>query len=154
MVKEINLAKNKYDSNIGTLADNESLQIKINGKTYLNAQYYLKAQNGEHLFNLLFVDNIVEIPRQELTYGIFKAKVVVMVDNKVVREFEVENLLLKELEGEFKIIPEFEEVKCEFESVQEKCRVLEDKILELETLCENTKELVLKLNGLTQKVGV
>lgn len=153
MLKEIDLNTKLYDSNIVTLAENDNLQITIKGKVYTNATYYLKAKNGVNLINLKFIDRFIEIPRKTLNYGEFVAKIVVIVDEVVVKEFDIEKLYIKEIDGEFKLIPELEQVKSEFLQIKNENDRLVRKIAELEKLCEDTKELVLQLYGLTQKVG-
>lgn len=145
MVKEIYLSTGLYDNKILTLNDNENLQIKLIGKTYPNLTYYLKAQNGSILHKIKFVNNLCEIKRNQLNYGKFKAKIIIMANENIVKEIEVEDLILKDLETEFKVIPEVEMLKA-------KITDMTIKIKEMATLCENTKKLVLKLNGLSEKV--
>lgn len=147
MEKTLNLTTGLYDSNVGVLADNENLCIKIVGRVYDNVTYYLKAKNGAKLHELKFVDRFIEIPRKNLAYGLFKAKVVAFVENRKVKEFGVEDLILEEVGGEIKVLPEIEQLKSEFNEL------LQEMVL-LKQECDNTKELVVKFNGLTQKVGV
>lgn len=145
MVKEIYLSTGLYDNKILTLNDNENLQIKLIGKTYPNLTYYLKAKNGVVLHELKFIDNLCEIKRNQLTYGKFKAKIIIMANENIVKEIEVEDLILKDLGTEVKVIPEVEILKAEINDMA-------TKINDLKILCENTKNLVLKLNGLSEKV--
>ncbi len=147
MIKTLNLTTGLYDNKVGVLADNEDLVIKIVGRLYDNVTYYLKARNGEFLHELKFVDRLVTIPRKALMYGLFKAKVVAFVGNKKIKEFNVEDLILEEIGGEIKVLPEIEQLKSEFNEL------LQEMVL-LKQECEDTKELVLQLNGLSQKVGV
>ena len=153
MVKEIHLATGLYDNKVLTLTDDENLQLKLVGKVYPNLTYYLKAKNGDILHTKKFVNGIAEIERKNLAYGKFKAKVIAMANENVLREFDIEDLLLKEIGCELKVVPELEEVKAEFEAIKVENNALKKKVAELEELCENTKELVLTLNGLTEKVG-
>lgn len=146
MIKTLNLTTGLYDDKIGVLADNENLHIKIVGRLYDNVTYYLKARNGEYLHELRFVDRFVEIPRKNLVYGLFKAKVVAYVGNKKIKEFNAEDLILEEVGGEIKVLPEIEQLKDEFNEVIKE-------VVALREMCENTKELVIKLNGLVEKVG-
>lgn len=146
MIKTLNLTTGLYDSNVGVLADNENLCIKIVGRVYNNETYYLKAKNGAKLHELKFIDRFIEIPRKNLVYGLFKAKVVAFVENRKVKEFNVEDLILEEVGGEIKVLPEIEQLKSEFNEVIQEVATLRE-------MCENTKELVVKLNGLSQKVG-
>ena len=145
MIKEIYLSTGLYGNKILTLNDNENLQIKLIGKTYPNLTYYLKAKNGVILHEIKFVDNLCEIKRNQLIYGKFKAKIIIMANENVVKEIEVEDLILKDLGTEFKVIPEVEILKAEINDMA-------TKINDLKILCENTKNLVLKLNGLSEKV--
>lgn len=153
MVREIHISTGLYDSKVLSLVDNEKIQFKLVGRVFPNLTYYLKAKNGQYQHNLKFIDGIAEIDRNKLVYGKFKAKVIAMANENVVKEFELEDLLLKELDGEFKVIPELEQVKADFEKLKLENAELKTKVAELEELCENTKELVLELNGITQKVG-
>ena len=147
MIKTLNLTTGLYDDKIGVLADNENLHIKIVGRLYDNVTYYLKARNGEFLHELKFVDRFIEIPRKKLMYGLFKAKVVAFVGSKKIKEFDAEDLILEEVGGEIKVLPEIEQLKDEFNEVIKE-------VVALREMCENTKELVIKLNGLVEKVGV
>lgn len=154
MIKEIYLATGLYDNKILTLADNENLQLKLKGMIQPNLTYYIKVRNGGKFYNKRIIDGIINFDRKELVYGKFQAKIVALANENVVKEFDIEDLILKELDGELKVIPELEEVKEEFETLKSENAELKTKVGELEELCENTKELVLELNGITQKVGV
>ena len=79
-------------------------------------------------------------------YGLFKAKVVAFVGSKKIKEFNAEDLILEEVGGEIKVLPEIEQLKSEFNEVIKE-------VVALREMCENTKELVIKLNGLVEKVG-
>ena len=153
MVREIHLATGLYDNKILTIADNEKLVLKLIGKTYPNLSYFLKARIGDKFLNIKFDNNLVEIERKDLVYGKFKAKVVAMANENIVKEFELEDLILVEIDSELKTIPEFEELKSKFEVIKSENEAMKQKIAELEELCENTKQLVVEFNGLTEKVG-
>lgn len=154
MVKEIYLATGLYDNKVLTLADNDNLQLKLKGMIQPNLTYFIKARNGGKFYNKRIIDGIINFDRKELVYGKFQAKIVALANENVVKEFDIEDLILKELDGKLKVIPELEEVKEEFETLRLENAELKTKVGELEELCENTKELVLELNGITQKVGV
>ena len=153
MVREIHLATGLYNNKILTIADNEKLVLKLIGRIYPNLTYFLKVKIGDKFFNLKFNDNLVEIDRKDLVYGKFKAKVVAMANENIVKEFELEDLILVEIDSELKTIPEFEELKSKFEVIKSENEAMKQKIAELEELCENTKQLVVEFNGLTEKVG-
>ena len=153
MVREIHLATGLYDNKILTLADNENLEFKLIGRTYPNLTYYLRAIIGGKCYNLKFNDNLCVFERKNLVYGKFKAKVVAMANENIVREFEIEDLLLKEIDTELKTIPEFEIVKSELEVVKSENEAMKVKIAELEKLCNDTLAMVIEINGITQKVG-
>lgn len=153
MIREIYLATGLYDNKVMTLADNENLKIRLVGNTYPNLTYYLKAKNGNNYFNKKIDNNLIEIDRQSLVYGKFQAKIVVMANENVVKEFEIEDLVLQELQGKLRTIPEFEILKEEFGKVKSENEKMEQEIAELKELCENTKNLVVELSGLTEKVG-
>lgn len=153
MVKEIYLATGLYDNKILTLADNENITFKIVGRTYPNLTYYFKAKNGGKFYNLKFVNNSVEFDRKNLVYGKFEAKVVAMANENIIREFGIEDLLLRELGTEIKCVPEMEELRSQVNKITEENEQMKRKIEELQDLCEKTTELVVKLNGLTEKVG-
>lgn len=153
MVREIHLATGLYDNKILTLTDNENLELKLIGRTYPNLTYYLKAIVGDRAYNLKFDNNLCVFERKNLVYGKFKAKVVAMANENIVREFELEDLILKEIETELKTIPEFEELKRKFEVIKSENNEMKAKIKELETLCDNTLKMVLEINEITQKVG-
>ena len=121
MVREIHLATGLYDNKILTIADNEKLVLKLIGKTYPNLSYFLKARIGDKFLNIKFDNNLVEIERKDLVYGKFKAKVVAMANENIVKEFELEDLILVEIDSELKTIPEFEELKSKF-TVQKQAR--------------------------------
>lgn len=152
MVKEIYLATGLYDNKILTLADNENLQFKLKGIIQPNLTYYIKARNGGKFYNKRIDNGIINFARNELSYGKFQAKIVALANENVVKEFDLEDLILRELDGELKAVPEFEQVKSEFAVVKAENEQLKKKVAELEKLCENTKELVLKFNGIAQGV--
>ena len=76
-----------------------------------------------------------------------------MANENVVKEYELEDLILKEENSKLKVIPEFEILKGEFNKVKSENEAMKKEIAELRELCENTKQLVVELNGLTEKVG-
>ena len=153
MVREIHLATGLYDNKILTLADNENLELKLIGRTYPNLTYYLMAKIGGKCHEIKFCDNSCVFERKNLVYGKFKAKVVAMANENIVKEFELEDLILKEIGTELKTIPEFEELKSKFEVIKSENNEMKAKIKELETLCDNTLKMVLEINEITQKVG-
>lgn len=145
MVKNIKLATGLYDKNVYVLADNDNLQIKIVGDKYTNADYYFKAKNGQKEFNLLFKDDLVEINSKDLVFGELKAKIVVMIKDKVVYEYRVENLIIQQLDNTIEVIPQFEEYKRQFEEqiaeitrqqaiLNEKYKILQEFEKEIEQL--------------------
>lgn len=154
MIKEINLATGLYDSAICTLNDKENLQIKISSNTYPNLSYYFKAKNGSIFHQIKFVDKVITIDRSRLSYGVLSGKIVAMSNGDVVKEFRIEDLILREIDKKIEIIPELESIKADFERIKNENAELKEKVAELEKLCENTKTLVIRLNGLTEKVGV
>ena len=145
MTKEIYLATGLYDNKILTLNDRENLKFKLIGNTYPNLTYYFKAKNGSNLYELKFIDNMCEIERNKLTYGKLKGKIIAMANEVVVKAIEVEDLILQDLGVKIKVIPEVERLKAQINE-------METKFCELKTLCENTKNLVLELYGLSEKV--
>lgn len=153
MVIEVYLATGLYNNKNYTLADNENLTIKLVGNTYANATYYLKAKNGSNLFQIKFIDNLVSIDRKNLTYGKLSAKIIGMVNENIIREVNIEDLYLKEIDNKYKVIPEVKLVKEQFENVKRENEDLKKKVIELEDLCKKTTELVLKLNQISEKVG-
>lgn len=153
MVREIHLATGLYDNKVLTIADNEKLELKLIGRTYPNLTYFLKAKIGDKFLNLKFDNNLVEIERKDLVYGKFKAKVVAMANENIVKEFELEDLILAEIESELKTIPEFEKLKAEFEIIKTENEKMKSEIERLKKLCDDTLDMVLKFNGITQKVG-
>lgn len=153
MVREIHLATGLYNNKILTIADNEKLVLKLIGRIYPNLTYFLKVKIGDKFFNLKFNDNLVEIDRKDLVYGKFKAKVVAMANENIVKEFELEDLILQEVDGELKTIPELEEIKAEFETIKTENEAMKIEIERLKKLCDDTLDMVLKFNGITQKVG-
>ena len=132
MIKEIYLATGLYDNKILTLNDRENLKFKLVGNTYPNLTYYFKAKNGSNLYELKFI-------------GKLKGKIIAMANEVVVKEIEVEDLILQDLGVKIKVIPEVESLKAQINE-------METKFCELKTLCENTKNLVLELYGLSEKV--
>lgn len=152
MIKEIYLATGLYDNKILTLADNENLQLKLKGMIQPNLTYYIKARNGGKFYNKRIIDGIINFDRKELVYGKFQAKIVALANENVVKEFDIEDLILKELDGKLKVLPELEEVKSEFAVVKAENEQLKTKVAELEKLCKDTKTLVLKLNDIAQGV--
>lgn len=153
MVREIYLATGLYDNKVATLTDNEDLQIRLVGAVMSNLTYILKAKFNGKQHAIKFVNNLITIERKNLCYGKFQAKIVAVANENIVKEFNLEDLLLKEIDGELKVIPELEQVKSEFAEIKVENEQLRNKVAELEELCENTKELVLELNGISQKVG-
>lgn len=154
MFKEINIGTRLYDSKILTLTDNENLQIKLVGKTYPNVDYYFKARNGSKFFQIKFVDNFIEIDRKDLFYGILNAKIVAMQKDKILKEIEVEDLILQEVSKNIEVIPQIEQIKAEFQTIKAENEELKRKVEEFTEMCKKTKELVIELNGITGKVGV
>lgn len=154
MTIEVNLATGLYNQKIVTLTDNENLQIKISSNIYPNLSYYLKAKNGANFHQIKFVDKVITIDRSCLSYGTLSGKIVAMLNGDVVKEFKIEDLILREIDKKIEIIPEIESIKADFERIKKENTELKEKIAELEKLCENTKTLVIRLNGLTEKVGV
>lgn len=152
-MKEIHLATGLYDNKILVLADNENLKIRIVGKTFPNLTYFFKAKNGSMCQTKKIVDNLVEFDRKDLVYGKFQAKVVVMANENIVKEYAIEDLVLKEEDSKLKVLPELEVLRAEFDKVKSENEQMKQKIAELEKLCEDTKQLVVELNGLTEKVG-
>lgn len=153
MTIEVNLATGLYNQKIVTLTDNENLQIKLAGRVYPNLTYFIKAKNGGKFHQIKFIDNFIEIDRKDLSYGILSAKIVALANEVTVKEIPLENLTLQEVNKTLKVVPELEVVKNEFAKLQDENEKMREKVAELEKLCENTKELVIRLNGLTQKVG-
>lgn len=153
-MKEVHLSTGLYDNKVLVLADNENLKIRVVGKTLPNLTYLFKAKNGTMSCTKKVIDNLVEFERKDLVYGKFQAKIIVMANENVVKEYELEDLILKEENSELKVIPEFEILKGEFNKVKSENEAMKQEIAELRELCENTKNLVVELNGLTEKVGV
>jgi len=154
MLKEINLTTRLYDCNTLTLTDNENLQIKLVGTLYKGLTYFFKARNGSKFFQIKFVDNFIEIDRKNLSYGILSAKIVGMSNERIIKEFIIEDLILQDVGGKMAVIPEVEILKEEIKTMKEEKEDLIKKIEGLEKLCENTKKLVLELNEIQGKVGV
>lgn len=152
-MREVHLSTGLYDNKVYTLADNENLKIRVVGKTFPNLTYLFKAKNGTMSCTKKIIDNLVEFERKDLVYGKFQAKIIVMANENVVKEYELEDLILKEENSELKVIPEFEVLKGEFNKVKSENEAMKQEIAELRELCENTKQLVVELNGLTEKVG-
>ena len=153
MRAKINLTTRLWESKIFTLTDDENLQIEITSPTNPSLTYFIKARNGGKFHQKQFIDKVIEIDRKDLTYGILSAKIVAMSSGVIVKEFQLEDLILQEIGNCLKVVPEIELLKSDFEKVKAECEQAKKKVAELETLCENTKELVIRLSGLSQKVG-
>ena len=158
MVKTIKLATGLYDDNIYILAENDNLQIKLKGNIYPNANYYFKANNGEKEFNLLFNDNTVEINPKDLVFGELKAKIVIMLDNKVINEYRVENLIIQKLDNKIKVIPQFEEFEKKFDKKLYDCysniNKIKDNQVELEEKYKRIEEFANEIEQLKKLVYV
>ena len=95
-MKEVHLSTGLYDNKVLVLADNENLKIRVVGKTFPNLTYLFKAKNGTMSCTKKIIDNLVEFERKDLVYGKFQAKIIVMANENVVKEYELEDLILKE----------------------------------------------------------
>lgn len=124
MKKIIQLSTGLYNNSILTLTENDVLKIEIQGKKYPNSTYYFKAKNNSKEFNLKFIDNSIEINQKTLECGELKSKIVVMIEDKIIKEYSVENLIIQKLNNEIKIIPQFEEYKKIFNSLIENQNIL------------------------------
>ena len=152
-MKEVYLSNGLYEKKVLVIDENEKLKIRVIGKKFRKLTYLFKAKNGTMSCTKKIIDNLVEFERKDLVYGKFQAKIIVMANENVVKEYELEDLILKEENSELKVIPEFEILKGEFNKVKSENEAMKQEIAELRELCENTKQLVVELNGLTEKVG-
>lgn len=156
--KTIKLATGLYDNSTLMLTENDSLHIRIIGKTYPNASYYFKGKNGNREFNLKFQDNLIEINTKDLNIGELKAKVLLMIEDKIITEFKVENLIIQELDGQIKVLPQFEMYKKQFNTLIENQNLLIQGIrknqLELAKKYEKIEEFAKEIEQLKKLVYV
>lgn len=128
------------------LADkNEKIVIKLSSKQMDNVEYFV---NGKKITNGTFeIDNIA---------GIYDFNIIACKNGIEIKKWECEPLIVKDFDDRNELVGELEsqnkELKNLILSQNLKIKKLETKVSELEILCENTKNLVLELNNLSEKV--
>lgn len=128
------------------LADkNEKIKIKLLSKQINNVEYFV---NGKKITNGTFeIDNIA---------GSYDFNITACKNGIEIKKWDCEPLIIKEVSDKNELVGELEAFTKETKSLilnqSIKIKTLENKIVELEELCENTKNLVLELNGLSEKV--
>lgn len=122
MIKEIRLYSNgfgKYNDNVYQLID-EDLTFKINYSNINGATIYFVADNGKESKKGVAVDNQFILERQFIKIGKLKIRIDIVVNGNIVKKHIIEDLIIKEIDGEIKSIPEIENMRIEINDMRER----------------------------------
>lgn len=122
MVKEINLYQNfgKYvDGNIYPLTD-ENLIIKVNHSKIDGEQMFFIMKNDKESKKGIILNDEFIINRDFLRIGKLSIKIEIVILGNVVKTYKVEDLIIKEINGEIKSIPEIDNMRIEINDMRER----------------------------------
>lgn len=122
MIKEIRLYSNgfgKYNDNVYQLID-EDLTFKINYSNINGATIYFVADNGKESKKGVAVDNQFVLERQFIKIGKLKIRIDIVVNGNIIKKHIIEDLIIKEIDGEIKSIPEIENMRIEINDMRER----------------------------------
>lgn len=122
MVKEINLYQNfgKYvDGNIYPLTD-ENLTIKVNHSKIDGEQMFFIMKNDKESKKGIILNDEFIINRDFLRIGKLSIKIEIVILGNVVKTYKVEDLIIKEINGEIKSIPEIDNMRIEINDMRER----------------------------------
>lgn len=122
MIKEIRLYSNgfgKYNDNVYQLID-EDLTFKINYSNINGATIYFVADNGKESKKGVAVDNQFVIEKEFIKIGKLKIRIDIVVNSVIIKKYIVEDLIIKEIDGEIKSIPEIENMRIEINDMRER----------------------------------
>lgn len=122
MIKEIRLYSNgfgKYNDNVYQLID-EDLTFKISYSNINGATIYFIADNGKETKKGVAVDNQFVLERQFIKIGKLKIKIEIVVNGNIIKKHIIEDLIIKEIDGEIKSIPEIENMRIEINDMRGK----------------------------------
>lgn len=122
MIKEIRLYSNgfgKYNDNVSQLID-EDLTFKISYSNINGATIYFVADNGKESKKGVAVDNQFVIEKEFIKIGKLKIRIDIVVNSVIIKKYIVEDLIIKEIDGEIKSIPEIENMRIEINDMRER----------------------------------
>ena len=122
MVKEINLYFNfgKYnDGNVYELID-EDLTIKINHKEIIGGQLFFIISNGKESKKGIINNNLFVIEKEFLKIGKLSIKINLTINGNIIRKYNCEDLIIKEIDGKIKCIPEIENMRIEIKDMKKR----------------------------------
>lgn len=122
MIKEIRLYSNgfgKYNDNVYQLID-EDLTFKISYSNINGATIYFTADNGKETKNGVAIDNQFVIEKEFIKIGKLKIRIDIVVNSVIIKKYIVEDLIIKEIDGEIKSIPEIENMRIEINDMRER----------------------------------
>lgn len=122
MIKEIRLYSNgfgKYNDNVYQLID-EDLTFKISYSNINGATIYFVADNGKESKKGVAVDNQFVIEKEFIKIGKLKIRIEIVVNSVIIKKYIVEDLIIKEIDGEIKSIPEIENMRIEINDMRER----------------------------------
>ncbi len=102
----------KYDDKIYTYVTGEALTIALQVDTGRTTDYFATVQheNGTKVY-LKAKNKIFTIPENLLKFGAIDMTITAQVGNNVVKKFYCEQLLVKEVDGGIKVVPEILELR-------------------------------------------
>lgn len=122
MIKEIRLYSNgfgKYNDNVYQLID-EDLTFKISYSNINGATIYFVADNGKESKKGVAVDNQFVLERQFIKIGKLKIRIDIVVNGNIIKKHIIEDLIIKEVDGEIKSIPEIENMRIEINDMRKR----------------------------------
>lgn len=112
MIKKLNILTGLFDDKIYTLVDNDNLEIEVTSKNYGNS-YVAVVKKENETSKIALRDNKFEIPKTFLTYGEICVKIIAIRNGETIKEFNCENLIVKEIDTKIVAIPELEQFKSD-----------------------------------------
>lgn len=110
----------KFDDAICIYTDNEPLNIMLQVDTGRTVDYYVTIQNENgRKVNLKAKNKQFEVPKELLTYGSIDMTIVAKVGNETVKTMFCEKLIVKDVGGQKKVIPEIEALHLELKQTNE-----------------------------------
>lgn len=111
----------KFDDASYLLTDNEPLIIMLQVDTGRTVDYYvtLQNENGKKV-NLKAKNKQFEVPKELLTYGSIDTTIVAKVGNDTVKTIFCEKLIIKDISGQKRVIPEIEALHLELKKTNQK----------------------------------
>lgn len=142
----------KFSTKSLELTNDDKLRILLDSQLVNKWNYIAILKNENLKFSLRIKNGIFEIPKEFFKDGKLDIVIEARENGETMRLFQCEPLNIKLIDNKIVIIPEILDLTKKIENLTNSCSKLEGKVDTLEKQCQQTLEIVMKLNGLTPKV--